>query len=166
MKCIHCGRVSRLRERTKGRCPGCRHRFAFDPEARPAAGTDAEFQEAIDRVSGGGQLRFTTRQLWHAVNGKSTMPPFPPPGDGYVVGGALIGALPGAAMAFLPDMGGMLILAFVGGAVGAALGWGVAQTERERYADRLRPRLPFGVFLSGQLRPWVEVHGEIPGLLS
>jgi len=165
MKCIHCGRVSRLRERTKGRCPGCGHQFAFDPEARPAAGTDAEFQEAIDRVSDGGQLRFTTRQLWHAVNGKPTLPP-PPGGGGCIVGGALFCSLPVVAMALLGDMPGLLLMAIVGGAAGAAMGWGAAQTERERYADRLRPRLPFDVFLASQLRPWVEVHGKIPGLLS
>jgi hypothetical protein len=166
MKCIHCGRISRLRERTDGRCPGCRHRFAFDPQTRPAACTDAEFQDAIDRVSGGGQLRFTTRQLWLAVNGKSTPPPPPGGGEGWIVAGALFCGLPGIVMALLPDMGAMLIMAIVGGAAGAAMGWGAAQTERERYADRLRPRLPFEVFLGGQLRWWVEVHGEIPGLLS
>jgi hypothetical protein len=165
VKCVHCGRISRLRERTDGRCPGCQHRFAFDPEARPAAGTDAEFQAAIDRVSGGGQLRFTTRQLWLAVHGKSTMPPFPPVSEGFIVLPALGFALPGLFMAAFAEPG-MLILAVVGGMVGAALGWGAAQTARDRYADQLRPCLPFDVFLSGQLRPWVEVHGKIPGLLS
>jgi hypothetical protein len=166
MKCIHCGRVSRLRERTDGRCPGCRHRFAFDPEARPAAGTDAEFQDAIDRVSGGGRLRFTVRHLWLAVNGESTIPPPPRSSESYMVPLAVVLALPGAVMAMLPDMGGMLIMSFLGGAAGAAMGWGVAETERERYADRIRPRLPFDVFLSGQLRWWREVHGDIPGLLD
>lgn len=166
MKCIHCGKVSRLRERADGRCPGCGHRFAFDPEARPAAGTDAEFQDAIDRVSDGGRLRFTIRQLWLAVNGKSTIPPPPRSSESYTVPFAVVLALPGAVMAMLPDMGGMVMMAIVGGAAGAALGWGAFRTEVERYADRIRPRLPFEVFLGGQLRWWREVHGDIPGLLN
>jgi hypothetical protein len=165
MKCIHCGRVSRLRERPDGRCPGCQHRFAFDPEARPAAGTDAEFQDAIERVSGGGQLRFTARQLWHAVHGKSVMPPPPGGGEGYVLAGALFCGLPVVAMALLGQMPGLLIMAVVGGAAGAAMGWGAARTEMERYTARIGPLLPFDVFLRSQLPQWVEVHGDVPGLL-
>jgi DNA-directed RNA polymerase subunit RPC12/RpoP len=164
MKCIHCGKVSLQRERTDGRCPRCQHRFAFDPRTRPGAGTDAQFQEAIERVSGGGQLRFTPRQLWLAVHGKPVMPP-PPGVEGYVLVGALLVALPGVAMALLGQMPGLLIMAVLGGAAGAAMGWGAAQTERERWADRLRPRFPFDVFRSDQLQPWLEVHGDIPGLL-
>lgn len=165
MKCIHCGRVSRRRERVDGRCPGCGHRFAFDPEARPAAGTDADFQDAIDRVSDGGRLRFTIRQLWLAVNGTSTMPP-PPGGGGCILASAVALALPGVVMAMLPGMGGMLIMAILGGAAGAAMGWGAVQTEMQKFADKVRPRLPFDVFLSGQLKWWREVHGDIPGLLD
>jgi hypothetical protein len=166
MKCVHCGRVSRLRERADGRCPGCGHRFAFNPEARPGGGTDAEFQDAIDRVSDGGRLRFTVRQLWLAVNGKSTIPPPPRSSESYMLPGAVALALPGILMAMIPDMGGMLIMAILGGAAGAAMGWGAFQTEMQKYADRIRPRLPFDVFLSGPLRWWREVHGDIPGLLD
>jgi hypothetical protein len=69
-------------------------------------------------------------------------------------------------MAMLPGMGGMLFMAIVCGAAGAALGWGVVQTEMQKFADKLSPRLPFDVFLSGPLRWWREVHGDIPGLLD
>jgi hypothetical protein len=162
MKCIHCGRTSLLRERTRGRCPGCGHRFAFDPAARPGAGTDAEFQEAIDRVSGGGQLWFTARQLWLAANGPRTIPP-PPSTTGPSVLFALGFALPGMILALFEP--GLLIMAFVGGLAGAAIGAGAARDETLKYADQLTPRLPFNVFLSHQLTPWQEVHGDIPGLL-
>jgi hypothetical protein len=162
MKCIHCGRISRLRERPDGRCPGCGHSFAFDPDARPGAGTDAEFQAAIDRVSGGGRLRFTARQLWLAANAPLRRPA-PPGGGEWIILYAVVGAVPGILMAFLEP--GFVILAMVGGAATGAIGWGVAQDEMNRYTDQLRPRGPFQTFLRYQLSPWLEVHGDIPGLL-
>jgi hypothetical protein len=163
MKCIHCGRTSLLRERTRGRCPGCGHRFAFDPAARTGPGTDAEFQEAIDRVSGGGRLWFTARQLWLAANGPRTMPPPPPSTTGPTVLYALGFALPGMILALFEP--GLLIMAVLGGVAGAVIGGGAARDQTLKYADQLTPRLPFNVFLSHQLTPWQRVHGDIPGLL-
>jgi hypothetical protein len=165
MKCIHCGRISRRRERTGGRCPECRHRFAFDPAARPGAGTDAEFQEAIDRVSGGGHLRFTTRQLWLAANVPRKIPPPPRPGKGPTVAFALAFALPLSAVVLLAGMPGLLIVAVLGGLAGVAIGRVAASDEMLKYARRLAPRGPFDTFLRYQLAPWLQVHGDIPGLL-
>jgi hypothetical protein len=165
MKCIHCGRISRRRERTGGRCPECRHRFAFDPEARPGAGTDAEFQEAIGRVSGGGHLRFTTRQLWLAANVPRKMPPPLRPSKGPTVAFALAFALPLTVLVLLAGMPGLLIMAVLGGMAGVAIGQAVVKDEMRKYADRLRPRLPFDPFLRYQLTPWLQVHGDISGLL-
>jgi hypothetical protein len=162
MKCIHCGRVSRLRERPDGRCPGCGHRFAFDPEVRSASGTDAEFQAAIDRVSDGGRLRFTARQLWLAANAPLRIPLGPP--TGWIIAPlALVGALPGIFFSFAEP--GFLIMAMVCGAALGAVGWGLVQDEMRRYEDQFRPRGPLQAFLRYQLSPWLEVHGDIPGLL-
>ncbi len=68
MKCIHCGTDSRRKERAGGRCPKCGHAFAFEPTADAYRITDAQFQAAIQDVSGGGRVRFTRRQLWYALD--------------------------------------------------------------------------------------------------
>lgn len=164
MKCIHCGRISRRRERPDGRCPECGHGFAFDPRVRPGAGTDAEFKEAIDRVSGGGRLRFTTRQLWLAVSLPRVMPPPPRSRAVYMVPLALLLGVPLTALALFSGIPGMLVMPLLGAAAGAAMGGGAARGAMQKYEDRLRPH-PFETFLQYQLAPWLQVHGDIPGLL-
>ncbi|HEY0016562.1 MAG TPA: hypothetical protein VGC13_09600 [Longimicrobium sp.] len=168
MKCIHCGKVSLQRERTNKRCPGCGHRFAFDPPAGPRGVTDVAFQDAIDRVSGGGRLRFTARHLWHAVNGPLRMPP-PPPGTGSFFPLFMLGVvLPVAAIALLARLP---ILLFVAGQAGViavlakVVGAGAAHDRNMKYAEQLAPLLPFDLFLSHQLQLWREAHGDVPGLL-
>jgi hypothetical protein len=164
MKCIHCGRISRRRERVDGRCPGCGHAFAFDPGVRPGAGTDAEFQVVIDRVSGGGRLRFTTRQLWLAATLPRVMPAPPHHTALYMLPFALLLGVPMFAIAAVTGMPAMMLMPFVGTAAGAAIGWAMAQDEIRKHEDRLRP-FPIEPFLRYQLAPWLQVHGEIPGLL-
>jgi hypothetical protein len=68
MKCIYCGTDSRLRDRTGGRCPKCQHAFAFEPTKDSLRVTDAHFKHAIERVSGGGKVRFTGQNLWYELN--------------------------------------------------------------------------------------------------
>jgi hypothetical protein len=65
MKCIHCGKNPWRRPRD-GRCPACRHAFAFDPELDPYGMTDERFHEAVQSLSHGSRT-FTARQLWHAL---------------------------------------------------------------------------------------------------
>lgn len=68
MKCIHCGTRTWRRDRTGGRCPRCRHAFAFEPATNPHRLGDPAFQAAIQRVSAGGSLFFTPRQLFYALD--------------------------------------------------------------------------------------------------
>ncbi len=68
MNCIHCGTRTRRKERTDGRCPTCKHAFAFEPTANPHKLTDPVFKGAIGRVSADGALSYTPRQLFYALN--------------------------------------------------------------------------------------------------
>ena len=64
MKCISCQNDSKYSERTSGKCPKCQHRFAFEPKKGDKL-TDAAFLAAIERVSAGGTVRFTDRNLYY-----------------------------------------------------------------------------------------------------
>ena len=76
MKCIHCGRDSRKKDRTGLKCPGCRHAFAFDPTAGDVV-TDALFKAAIDAVSSGGSVRWGVEHLFYEVNRRKRGKPAP-----------------------------------------------------------------------------------------
>ncbi len=80
MNCIHCGTSTRRKDRTGGRCPQCKHAFAFEPTTNPHKLTDPVFKGAIGRVSADGALSYTPRQLFYALNrvrrkGRSYGPP-------------------------------------------------------------------------------------------
>lgn len=66
MKCVHCKRDSRRRERLDGACPGCRHPFALDPGSKPHV-TDMAFQNAIDAVSANSTVRFLEDHLYYEL---------------------------------------------------------------------------------------------------
>lgn len=66
MKCIHCGRDSKNKERSNRTCPNCRRKFAFEPrEGDPV--TDMLFQNAIKRISGDGRLRWGVEHLYYEI---------------------------------------------------------------------------------------------------
>jgi DNA-directed RNA polymerase subunit RPC12/RpoP len=68
MKCTHCGRDSKYKER-KDRglvCAGCGHRFAFEPQNKDPF-TDAAFRSAIDAVSASGQVRWGVEHLYYEL---------------------------------------------------------------------------------------------------
>jgi len=67
VKCIHCHHDSTFKERSDGRCAGCRHPFAFEPK-RGDPLTDPAFQAAIDAVSAGGRVRWGVEHLYYEVN--------------------------------------------------------------------------------------------------
>ena len=54
MKCVRCGHDSKYKDRSDGRCPGCRAQFAFEPQKKDPV-TDAAFKSAIDAVSANGR---------------------------------------------------------------------------------------------------------------
>lgn len=66
MKCIRCGRDSKLSERPHRTCPGCHQLFAFEPREGDKI-TDAAFASAIDRVSSGGEVWWGVEHLYYEV---------------------------------------------------------------------------------------------------
>jgi hypothetical protein len=66
MKCIHCGNDAKYSDRKSGHCPSCKRPFAFEPKTGDAL-TDVAFKAAIDRVSSGGTVRWTTDHLYYEV---------------------------------------------------------------------------------------------------
>jgi DNA-directed RNA polymerase subunit RPC12/RpoP len=68
MKCTHCGRDSKYKER-KDRglvCAGCGNQFAFEPRNKDPF-TDAAFKSAIDVVSANGQVRWGVEHLYYEL---------------------------------------------------------------------------------------------------
>jgi DNA-directed RNA polymerase subunit RPC12/RpoP len=161
MKCIKCGASVRLRERNHGRCPKCRHLFAFDPRTDLHRFTDAEFKNAVDRVSGGnGKVRFTDRHLWYEMDRRWRS-------SGVlhraytVVPDALWGALPGAALAYALSIPALYWLAPVGAL--AAAGTGAYHTWRDNRrppSPMGEPRTRFEYFQKEVLARWVQVNGR------
>ncbi|HEU4562659.1 MAG TPA: hypothetical protein VFS20_32820 [Longimicrobium sp.] len=165
MQCIHCGTHSRLSQRKDGRCPKCQHRFTFEPTTDRASVTDSQFKNAIDRLSGGGRLFFTERNLWYelyrrwAHDGiwRYTYPMAP-----YV----LTGIIPGVVLANLLEMPSLYLLC----GLGALAGMGIAKYRTWRYGrqpplPQPGPRTSFEAFQEQHLARWIEVNGPIPGLL-
>ncbi len=66
MKCIHCDKDCKLKERPDGRCPHCKHEFAFEPQ-RGDMFTDPGFARAIDRVSSSGKVAWGAEHLRHVL---------------------------------------------------------------------------------------------------
>ncbi|MDB5098588.1 MAG: hypothetical protein JWM80_3009 [Cyanobacteria bacterium RYN_339] len=66
MKCIYCEVDCKKKERPDGCCPGCKHRFAFDP-ANGDPFTDMAFKAMIDRVSVSGSVRWGKEHLFYEL---------------------------------------------------------------------------------------------------
>jgi hypothetical protein len=165
MKCIYCGTDSKLRERADGRCPKCRHPFAFEPTRDPYKVTDGQFKNAVDRVSGGGKVQFTQRHLWYEFNRR-----WMKPGLWRSPWGALpfVGASPGLLAALGVIKAAAFPLAALGLAAGAGIGALLSHSANERAPRAPRPpRIPLDAFERQYLRRFREVHGEagLPGLL-
>jgi hypothetical protein len=165
MKCIYCGTDSRLRDRTARRCPNCRHPFAFEPTKDPHRVTDGQFKNAIERVSGGGAVRFTEQNLWYEFNRRWMNP-------GFWRRPYTVLPLAGASPAVLTALGiikaAVLPVAALGlaaGAFAAVVLNGIANQRAPR--PPLPPLVPLDTFKRRYLRTYREVHGEagLPGLL-
>ncbi|HEU4453388.1 MAG TPA: hypothetical protein VFR81_10020, partial [Longimicrobium sp.] len=167
MKCIHCGTHSKLKDRRGGRCPKCRHRFAFEPTKDRYNVTDGQLQAAINRVSGGSRVRFTERELWYELNRRTWVWP----GFGRTSYGCLPGL--GLALVVLVVMGGMgispslpVILLVTAMALKLSVliygffGRGSGRCKPSRPRD-----IPFDEFRAKYLAKWRKVHGEVPLLL-
>lgn len=165
MKCIQCGTHSRHRQRKDGRCPRCRHPFAFEPATDPARITDAAFKLSVERVSAGGAVRFTERNLWYEVHRRKVF--YPRWRQKYsIVRVSILAALPVFILAFMLEVEELFLLAGVVGAAMAA--WRIRKNWREFVRWPPPPgtlRVEFRVFQTRHLLRWKQVYGPIPGLL-
>jgi hypothetical protein len=163
MKCIHCGTDSRLKDRSGGRCPKCKHAFAFEPTTDTHRVTDGQLKGAIDRVSFEGKVAFSARALWHEFNRKWTKPGFwrQPYGWFWTLGLAPVVAWAMQATSFptIPVLAGGIA---AGAGLGALLS---AAANKSRPAQPRPPRISLEQFRSQYLARWRAAHGEIPLLL-
>ncbi len=66
MKCIHCANDAKYKDRSDGRCPSCKKRFAFEPQ-RGDPMTDSVFASAIERVSSLDRVRFNADNVYYEI---------------------------------------------------------------------------------------------------
>jgi hypothetical protein len=165
MRCIHCGRAPRRRERAGDRCPACGHAFAFPPGRDPYGLTDADFHAAVQDASTGGSHYFTARQLWYSLarpgwTRRTLWGRFAPWSPW--VGGA--GAV---ALGILDVVELNPFALFLAGVVATFVA--VVALEillpRRPPPELLPPRVPFDVFRGEYLERWVAVHGPIAHLV-
>jgi hypothetical protein len=76
VKCVRCGHDSKYKDRSDGRCPGCRAQFAFEPQKKDPV-TDAAFKSAIDAVSANGRVRWGVEHLRYEIARRRRRRPFP-----------------------------------------------------------------------------------------
>ncbi len=163
MKCIYCGTDSKRKDRTDGRCPKCRHSFAFEPASDTNRVTDPQFKAAIERVSGEGSVQFTDRALWYEFNRKWMKPGFWRSPYGWF---PVLGVTPAllSAMEVLPF--DPFYAWFLGAPVGLFLGAvGSAVANQKSPPAPRPPRIPFPTFQATYLSKWRAAHGDLPGLL-
>lgn len=68
MKCLNCKKDCFLKDRPKGLCPHCGTRFVFEPAGfNKDPLTDRLFQNAIDKVSCAGTVRWGVENLYYEV---------------------------------------------------------------------------------------------------
>lgn len=164
MKCIHCGTDSKRKDRTDGRCPGCKHRFAFEPATDANRVTDPQFKAAIGRVSGEGSVQFTERALWYEFNRKWMAPGFWRSPYGWL---PLLGVVPAA----LSTVGVLPLDPFQAWLIGAPTGFllgGLLSVRANRASPKppRPPRIPFPTFEAMYLAKWRAAHGDVAGLLA
>jgi hypothetical protein len=165
MKCIHCGTNAKRRRRGNDRCPACKHAFAFDPARDRFGMSDAEFHDAVQRVSGGGRLFFGERQLadelnhrWAAAR-KTGWDRFL---SACLYGGGAAGAALGVLNVIDVPVLMLVVLGMMAG-LGVPLVIKIAIPEIDHTPPVLK--IPYHVFRAEYLPRWESVHGPITRLL-
>ncbi|HYR12487.1 MAG TPA: hypothetical protein VEQ60_32160, partial [Longimicrobium sp.] len=127
--------------------------------------TDAAFKLSIERVSEGGTVRFTARNLWYEVHRRKVS--YGPWRQRYsIVGVSILAALPVFMLADMLEVDALYPLSGVVFVVMAA--WRNYKNWREFVRWPPPPdalRVEFDVFRKRHLPWWIQVYGPIPGLL-
>jgi hypothetical protein len=149
MRCIHCGRDCKYKERTDGRCPGCRKKFAFEPQNKDPF-TDAAFKSAIDRVSANGQVRWGVEHLYYELCRRLSKRSY---SWGYFVLFFIVASVVSLVAGMPLGIPLLLPVGIVGWALLRRYGRPATVAMAQSDFDRLWKR-------------WLEAHGEPPGLIA
>lgn len=162
MRCIRCGAEVRPRRR-RDHCPACKRPFAINPARDPFGMTDAEFRDAIRRVSGIGRHCFSARQLWAEINRGRPLPVKGGMGC-LTAGGLIVGGVGGTALAAAGGIDGLvaLVIGLKAALFLSLIGHLLTPDRRDK---RLARTVSYDVFLTGHLARWQSVHGPIARLV-
>lgn len=151
MKCIHCQKDSKKKEREGRKCYHCGHKFAFEPTEGDLV-TDAAFQAAIERVSMKGQLRWGVEHLYYEICKRQRR------GRSYVafaiIGGAL---LLGAGVAAAKEAQAAMVLLSLAAFCSGMFAW--ALFSRKKVAVSLDK-------FNDMWSRWVKAHGKPDGVIE
>lgn len=149
MKCINCSNDCKYSDRKDGKCPTCKHAFAFEPRTGDPC-TDGLFQSALDTVSGNKTIHFGVEHVYYEVCrrlGRKNTPAIVFMVVFSLLTGLLLCALPSPLRWFVP-----LIVAAVGLIVVWTLRQRSAVTMHRAEFDRL-------------WKKWCAVHGVPKGVI-
>jgi hypothetical protein len=163
MICIHCGTSAGRWRRRGGRCPACKHAFAFDPSSDPYRLSDADFHAAVKAVSGDRHF-FGARQLWVELNRRWT---WTSPAWNFFLGAfPWVGAAGGVALGVLDVIELHLFGLFLCGLMGGWVAGGIVGMNFPRLSDPPPPpKIPYDVFHTHCLERWEAVHGPLARLI-
>lgn len=146
MICIHCKSDAKYKERLDGRCPSCRHRFAFEPKTGSPV-TDGAFASAIARVSSDGKVKWTKGHLYYEIARRTQK-------KRAVAVFAVISAVAAAiaVVANVPVLGALALVLAVAAIAGAV--------KNARRSIQLSP-----ADFESLLQRWVLAHGQPAALV-
>jgi hypothetical protein len=153
MKCIRCGHDSAYKDRPNRTCPRCNGRFAFEPR-QGAKLTDQAFQNAVERVSSGGKVRWGAEHLYYEI-ARRLRPRVWLRTRNSQIGWAVVAA---AGLFITYEMGLLFLLAYLAASGGLAVHQiGLAhlttiQLEEAQFRE--------------MLAVWIQVHGKPAGLIE
>lgn len=169
MICPHCDKTLLRRQRPDKRCVHCERRFALEPKENALTLHDVRMRKLADKLSAGGQLRYTMPQLWWtASRARIKAPEEAYNGCGLAAFYILLLAVvltvafgsrdPEALVALI--LGAVVLLVALCGLAG------LLRRRARRYGAHELP-MPLSTFAGLALQDWPEVYGgPPPGLVD
>jgi hypothetical protein len=165
MRCPHCARDVKRRQRSGHRCGLCRRTFVFDPRDNPLRLHDVRVQRLAARLSGNGQYWFSVEQLYYTAARRylgtdaRAERRWTAPVPVAAVSAALFVA------AFAVPLPGLYLPATLFGGI-AAFG-GLLLAVATRVIRPVRPRMSMREFSPKVTNGWAPAHGAaLPGLVA
>jgi hypothetical protein len=153
VKCVRCGHDSKYNDRSNQACPQCKGRFPFEPR-QGAKLTDQAFQNAVERVSGGGKVRWGAEHLYYEVARRLR------PQAWFRTRNSQIGVVvvAGAGLFITYEIGLLFLLGYLG--LGGA--FAAHQVRRARATTIGLDEHQFREMLAA----WTRAHGKPAGLIE